>query len=323
MRNDAEAVVALDHAHWYERRTAEPVDDAGGANKAISLRQLLVLGITGGIVPCPAALVVLLSAVAMHRVLFGLYLIVAFSAGLALVLIGIGLLMVRGRGMVQRWRQARGGESLRWDALCAAGLCRHYVLRGHAAGGSGAACAGLAPVRTVERPCRAVSGGRWAWLGAGNASLHGCGPRRRRVDHREPGAFHQAGRADRHDVGFRAYHHDLYRWRGDHPVQAHHSAAAWLVHGDDGRCHADCAGRAEPDGCVAAADAALDTGGAALRRAGLRRAGLRRAGLGCGDGGESDDAAALRLVPDGAGRWRSAWCMGWRGLPRWRCSCCR
>jgi nickel/cobalt exporter len=57
-------------------------------------RQLLILGITGGMVPCPAALVVLLSAVAVHRVGFGLFLIVAFSAGLAAVLIGMGLAAV-------------------------------------------------------------------------------------------------------------------------------------------------------------------------------------------------------------------------------------
>ena len=57
-------------------------------------KQLLVLGITGGMVPCPAALVVLLSAVALHRVGFGLFLIVAFSAGLAAVLIGMGLAAV-------------------------------------------------------------------------------------------------------------------------------------------------------------------------------------------------------------------------------------
>ena len=50
----------------------------------------MTLGVTGGIVPCPAALVVLLSAISLHRVAFGLYLIVAFSLGLAVVLISIG-----------------------------------------------------------------------------------------------------------------------------------------------------------------------------------------------------------------------------------------
>ena len=62
--------------------------------QAVPFRQLLALGITGGMIPCPAALVVLLSAVALHRVGFGLFLIVIFSAGLAAVLIATGLLVV-------------------------------------------------------------------------------------------------------------------------------------------------------------------------------------------------------------------------------------
>ncbi len=64
------------------------------SSEKLGKKQLLVLGITGGIVPCPAALVVLLSAVALHRVGFGLFLIVAFSLGLAAVLIGMGLVAV-------------------------------------------------------------------------------------------------------------------------------------------------------------------------------------------------------------------------------------
>lgn len=59
-----------------------------------SFSHLLGLGITGGIIPCPSALVVLLSAIAFHQIVFGLLLIVAFSAGLAAMLVGIGILMV-------------------------------------------------------------------------------------------------------------------------------------------------------------------------------------------------------------------------------------
>lgn len=59
-----------------------------------TLPGLLGLGVTGGMIPCPSALVVLLSAIAFHRVGFGLLLIVAFSAGLAATLVGIGLMMV-------------------------------------------------------------------------------------------------------------------------------------------------------------------------------------------------------------------------------------
>ena len=62
--------------------------------RGVSLRELCVLGITGGIVPCPAALVVLLSAFSLHRIGFGLFLITAFSLGLAAVLVMVGLTMV-------------------------------------------------------------------------------------------------------------------------------------------------------------------------------------------------------------------------------------
>jgi ABC-type nickel/cobalt efflux system permease component RcnA len=72
-------------------------------NRRVPLRDLLALGISGGIVPCPAALVVLLSAVSMQRIGFGLLLIVAFSIGLAAVLIAIGLLMVYAREFMSRF----------------------------------------------------------------------------------------------------------------------------------------------------------------------------------------------------------------------------
>jgi ABC-type nickel/cobalt efflux system permease component RcnA len=71
-------------------------------NGPFSYRRLALLGVTGGITPCPAALVVLLSAVSLHRVAFGLYLILAFSLGLAAVLISIGLITVYARRLLAR-----------------------------------------------------------------------------------------------------------------------------------------------------------------------------------------------------------------------------
>lgn len=65
-----------------------------GERCGVSLRELCVLGVTGGIVPCPAALVVLLSAFSLHRIGFGLFLITTFSLGLAGVLVVVGLTMV-------------------------------------------------------------------------------------------------------------------------------------------------------------------------------------------------------------------------------------
>jgi nickel/cobalt exporter len=82
----------------------------------VTLRQLWALGITGGIVPCPAALVVLLSALSLRRVGFGLLLIVAFSVGLALVLIAIGMLMVYARRLVARLDES-GPLVTRWLPL--------------------------------------------------------------------------------------------------------------------------------------------------------------------------------------------------------------
>jgi ABC-type nickel/cobalt efflux system permease component RcnA len=84
----------------------------------------VALGVSGGIVPCPAALVVLLSAVAGRRVGLGLLLIVAFSAGLATVLIALGLLVVCTRRLVGRFEGA-GREGLlvhRWLPLTSAAV---------------------------------------------------------------------------------------------------------------------------------------------------------------------------------------------------------
>ena len=70
--------------------------------EAITWRSLIALGISGGLVPCPDAIAILLVAVAINRILLGLALIVSFSLGLAVVLIAIGLLMVSSRRLFDR-----------------------------------------------------------------------------------------------------------------------------------------------------------------------------------------------------------------------------
>jgi ABC-type nickel/cobalt efflux system permease component RcnA len=67
------------------------------ADDALTSRGLLGVGIAAGLLPCPSALVVLLSAIALHRLAFGLALIVAFSVGLAATVTGIGLVAVLAR----------------------------------------------------------------------------------------------------------------------------------------------------------------------------------------------------------------------------------
>jgi nickel/cobalt transporter (NicO) family protein len=65
---------------------------------------LLGVGIAAGLLPCPSALVALLSAIALHRVGLGLVLILAFSAGLAATITAIGLVAVLARRAFSRLR---------------------------------------------------------------------------------------------------------------------------------------------------------------------------------------------------------------------------
>ena len=60
---------------------------------------------SGAVAPCPAALVVLLAAVALNQVTYGIFVIVAFSIGLATTLTGLGIAVVRSAG----WLQSRRG----------------------------------------------------------------------------------------------------------------------------------------------------------------------------------------------------------------------
>jgi ABC-type nickel/cobalt efflux system permease component RcnA len=86
---------------------------------ALSLRGLLGVGISGGLIPCPTALVVLLAAISLHRVGYGLVLIIAFSLGLASTISCIGLLAVSAKRLSARVR-LDGGLVRTLPALSAA-----------------------------------------------------------------------------------------------------------------------------------------------------------------------------------------------------------
>ncbi|MGB3769072.1 MAG: sulfite exporter TauE/SafE family protein [Phormidesmis sp.] len=62
--------------------------------ETVTWRSLLFLGFSAGLVPCPAALVLLLGAIALGNPLSGLILVLVFSLGLSLVLTVLGLLLV-------------------------------------------------------------------------------------------------------------------------------------------------------------------------------------------------------------------------------------
>jgi nickel/cobalt exporter len=75
-------------------------------------RNILAMGASAGLIPCPSALVVLLGAVAQHQIGLGLILIVAFSAGLAATLTGLGLAVVAAGRVSARVSGAGGSRVL-------------------------------------------------------------------------------------------------------------------------------------------------------------------------------------------------------------------
>ncbi len=64
---------------------------------------LLSLGISGGIVPCVDALIGLLFAISLNKLVWGLIILCAFSLGLAAVLVAIGILMVLAKPVIERF----------------------------------------------------------------------------------------------------------------------------------------------------------------------------------------------------------------------------
>jgi nickel/cobalt exporter len=89
-------------ARWKHRRAHSHGHDHHHHDHDLSRRSLVTVGISGGLLPCPSALVVLLAAISLHRVAFGMLLVVAFSVGLALTITGIGLVAVLARSAFRR-----------------------------------------------------------------------------------------------------------------------------------------------------------------------------------------------------------------------------
>jgi nickel/cobalt exporter len=69
--------------------------------------QLFLLGVSGGLVPCPAAIAILLAAVGSGRLGEGLTYILLFSLGLAAVLIAIGIAVVTAGKLASRFLDAK------------------------------------------------------------------------------------------------------------------------------------------------------------------------------------------------------------------------
>jgi nickel/cobalt transporter (NicO) family protein len=91
-----------DHGHHHHHHGHSHLPP-GTDGSDVTWRSLLALGVSGGMVPCPSALVLLLGAISLGRLEFGLILVVLFSIGLAAVLTGIGLMMVYMRSIFNRF----------------------------------------------------------------------------------------------------------------------------------------------------------------------------------------------------------------------------
>jgi nickel/cobalt exporter len=107
---------ATAHSHKYVLKAAIPpqhlhVHDHGHPHgdhshlppEQITWRSLLALGVSGGLVPCPSALVVMLGAIALNKIGFGLLLVLTFSLGLAGALTAIGMLFIYAGRLFERF----------------------------------------------------------------------------------------------------------------------------------------------------------------------------------------------------------------------------
>lgn len=105
------------HPHGHDQRSSHSHLPEPGTG----VRGLFVVGVSGGLVPCPTALVVMLAAISLHRVAYGMVLIVAFSLGLAATMTLIGLVALYGRRLFERASQRAACVGL-LPALSALGI---------------------------------------------------------------------------------------------------------------------------------------------------------------------------------------------------------
>ena len=83
-----------DHHHHHHEHEHGPHTHTHAPAGDVTAGSLIAIGASGGLVPCPSAMVLMLSAIALGRTGLGLVLLIAFSLGLAGVLVAIGALVL-------------------------------------------------------------------------------------------------------------------------------------------------------------------------------------------------------------------------------------
>ena len=96
------------HSHHGHSHSHAPAHDHG----PVEWRSLVPLGLAGGLVPSPSAVVVLLGAIALGRAWFGVGLVIAYGLGMAVTLTAAGIALVRARGAIERRLTSPGAGRL-------------------------------------------------------------------------------------------------------------------------------------------------------------------------------------------------------------------
>jgi nickel/cobalt exporter len=123
---------AHDHAHGHVHDHGDGHTHSHVPEGEINMGSLIALGASGGLVPCPSALVVLLSAISLGRTALGMLLLVGFSAGLAVVLMGMGVLVLTVGNLLPASRRLTGSRAFQFlpVASAAAISCIGLVMTG-------------------------------------------------------------------------------------------------------------------------------------------------------------------------------------------------
>jgi ABC-type nickel/cobalt efflux system permease component RcnA len=86
------------HGHGHRHGFGHSYGHGHGHDDRVGRGALIGMGIAGGLVPSPSALVVLLAAIGLGRTAFGVLLVVCYGLGMAATLTAVGLLLVHLRG---------------------------------------------------------------------------------------------------------------------------------------------------------------------------------------------------------------------------------
>ena len=106
------------HSHEHEHHSGHVHSHGGHSHShapegAVTLGGLVALGVSGGLVPCPSALILMLSAIALGHPGLGLVLLAGFSAGLALVLLAVGLAVLYAKQLLPLGKASAGRPAFR------------------------------------------------------------------------------------------------------------------------------------------------------------------------------------------------------------------